>query len=189
MSKIEKKEWLTWVFEWISGGLKELMDKITWWINEILIKLWLKKEKEIKEETENSKEEQIKLQIWIKIENNQEYKDFISWLEDIYDNEEIFKKIKENVEYEIFQKTDQIKDIDDNISETTEELSKNIEKIKQDDTLKDIIWDIYDDDDIEKKYSINQIIKAYEKTKKSKDNWVKIILNKDSVMVELKNQK
>jgi len=186
MNKIEKKEWLAWVFEWISGGLKELMEKITWWINEILVKLWLKKEKEIKEETENSKEEQIKLQIWIKIENNQEYKDFISWLENIYDNEEIFKKIKENVEYEIFQKTDQIKDIDSNISKTTEELLKNIEKIKEDKILKGIISDIYDDEDIEKKYSINQIVKIYKEIKETKEEDEETI--KEEVLEKLKNQ-
>ncbi len=156
-------------FDDITKWLKDLMSKITWGINDILVSLWLKKKEEIKEETEKSQKEQIELQVWIKLENNQSLKDFLSWLKDIYD-EQTSKQIGDNLKKEIINKTEKIEDIDKNIQSILEETEKNLQKIKDNEEIKEIIKIIYEDKDEKERYSINQIMATYEEIKKDDED-------------------
>lgn len=152
-------------FNDITKWLKDLMSKITWGINEILVSLWLKKKEEIKQEIDKSQQWQVELQIWIKLENNQDFKDFDSWLKNLYNDEDIVKQIKDNIKKEIIDKTEKIEDIDKNIKDILETTKNSLEKIKDNKDVKDIVNTIYAEKDIKEKYSINQIILAYDEIK------------------------
>ncbi len=212
MNKIEKKEWLGWVFEWISNGLKELMDKITGWINDVLVKLWLKKEtekKETEEETINKLEETEKKIRWDitkkelknlmeEIENdwklteeeenvvekikNKEIKNYIDRLEETFESEDIQEREKEIILNELEAITTW--DSDQTLGEFKNKLSQQQEQINEDENLKWIIEDINKD---KEDYLIQDILVAYNKTKEKRENGLKIILNKDSVLDTLKN--
>lgn len=151
-------------FNDITKWLKDLMNKITWGINEILVSLWLKKKEEIKQEINTSQKEQVELQVPIKLENNQSFKDFLSWLKDIYD-EETSKQIEDNLKKEIINKTEKIEDIDKNIEYILEKTEESLQKVKDNEESKEIVKTIYEDKDQKEKYSINQIIAAYEEIK------------------------
>jgi hypothetical protein len=170
MSDIEKKEWLWGVLDDITKGLKELMDKVTWWLNDLLVKLWLKKKTETDETVEGSKKEQIELKIWVEIEINTDYTDLVSWLEEIYDDD-IVEIIKENLKTQVLEDTTELTEVDKNIVDIVEEAQENLEIIKENEEIETIIETIYSDDDIEEKYSINEIVLAYKVIKDWKEEW------------------
>ena len=158
---VETKEGLWGMFDGIAESLKELMDKVTWWLNDLLVKLWLKKEAETQETTEASKKELIELEVWIKIADNTKYKELVSWLEDVYD-EDVVVIIKENLENEIVENAEEITDIDQKIVDIVKVAQDNLELIEKDEGLEEIVNTIYEDKEIEEKYSINEIALAYE---------------------------
>ncbi len=68
--------------------------------------------------------------------------------------------------------------------EDLEALKKNI----KDETLKWVIEEINDDEEVEKEYSIEEITKAYHDTKEQIDKGAKMILNKSSVLNTLEKK-
>lgn len=206
MNKIEKKEWIAWIFEWISGGLKELMDKITWWINEILIKLWLKKEKEKKETeewtTENLSEvekdifweitkEELKNLMENVSDNNELDQNELDLIEnDLIKNENInkyFERIESSnipEEQKKLEKENVLNEIEKITESDDEEDLEKLEKCIQDEKLQETIIGIYEENE-NHNYSVEEISKIYEQIEETKEEGEEI--TKEEVLEKLNN--
>lgn len=174
-------------FESITEWLKELMDKIKWWMNSLLESLWLKKKEELdwitkkteKELEDFKKEINIDLEISTKekaiidilIIDNEDIKKYFDWLwKDFKKNDNIINKEKENILEKINKDTWKI------TKEELEEFIKNeknaMEKVKWDKKLKDLVKEI------NWAYTINEVVSIYEDIKES---WNKEITKQDII--------
>jgi ABC-type nitrate/sulfonate/bicarbonate transport system substrate-binding protein len=84
---------------------------------------------------------------------------------------------------QIINNTEKIEDIDKKIEDILKETKESLQKIKDNEEIEDIVKTIYEDKNQKEKYSINQIIKAYEEIKGDEDDKKP---TKDEVLVKLK---
>jgi len=181
MNNIEQKNTNSlWFFDSITSWLKELMDKITWWINNLLVKLWLKKQEEIKQESTKTNKELSELMSEINqnveedeklseeekllINQNEDTKNYYKWLTDTF-WEDIANRESEILLLQIKEKT---KDNDLNNDETNKiqtYISDQKTKIEADDNLQKIIKDFPSIKNQKNWSTIQEIITAYEEVK------------------------
>jgi hypothetical protein len=67
------------------------------------------------------------------------------------------------------ENTTEFTDVEDNIVEIVEDAQENLEIIKENEEIETIIETIYSDDDIEEKYSINEIMSVYKTLQDGKE--------------------
>jgi hypothetical protein len=67
------------------------------------------------------------------------------------------------------ENTTELTDVEDNIVEIVEDAQENLEIIKENEEIETIIETIYSDDDIEEKYSINEIMSVYKTLQDGKE--------------------
>lgn len=181
MNNIEQKNTNSlWFFDSITSWLKELMDKITWWINNLLVKLWLKKQEEIRQESTKTNKELSELMSEINqnveedeklseeekllINQNEDTKNYYKWLTDTF-WEDIANRESEILLLQIKEKT---KDNDLNNDETNKiqtYISDQKTKIEADDNLQKIIKDFPSIKNQKNWSTIQEIITAYEEVK------------------------
>ena len=169
----------------ITKWLKELMDKVKSWLDEILVKLWLKKQEEIKNTIEDSQKELGDLLLEVNnefkddgvlsekeketINKNQETKNYYDWLKKEFWEEVANKEIHVFLsKFKEFAKDSQLSN--DEEKELKTYISNQKEKIEKDENLKKIVKEITESKDEKKWTNVEKIIIAYEEIKWEDEN-------------------
>jgi len=156
------------------------MKTIQEWLNSMLQRLWLKKQEEIKTETEQTNKELSELMSEINqnvkedkklseeekflINQNEDTKDYYKWLTDTF-WEDIANRESEIFLLQIKEKTQDNSLNNDEKNKIKNYISEQKEKIQADDNLQKIIKDFPDMEDSKNSSSIQEIITAYEEVK------------------------
>lgn len=176
-------------FDTIWNSLKDLMEKITSGLNSILVKLWLKKEQELKK-IDNLTKDNLdalykKIEKDSKLSENEEeeinkveeFKEYYWWLTKNFGKNSAKKEMASFIENELLERIEDKELTGNEQNEIKDKIKKQQKSLKKDETLTNITKEILNGS---YNYTIDEIIEAYDNIK-----WENIDPTKENILVKL----